>query len=244
MLLTPTVTLLNQGAVWSPLRLPGLAAWYDASDSSTVLTTVSPDVPASNGQTVRRWLDKSGNARHLEQGNLTSQPSYASAGHLAFTSGLNTVMSASFSHAFPLTIFVVFRKTGNSGFDGVWSGSTTDRKELQVHNTNNTALYQKAFGTGSSIQANTFNVGDFSIIASRLVVGTGTNELFNNGLVQVAGNAEAYTDSVLNIGKRTGAGSLTGEIKEFIMYAAGLTNPDMARVHQWLGRKHTITLLS
>jgi hypothetical protein len=232
--------------LFSPTSLPGLAAWYDASDSSTVLTTVSPDVPASNGQTVRRWLDKSGNNRHLEQGNLTLQPSYASAGHLAFTSGLNTAMSASFSHAFPLTIFVVFRKTGNSDFDGVWSGSTANSKELQVHNTNNTTLFQKGAGGGSQTSASTFNVANFSIIGSRIVVGTGTNEIFNNGLVQGASNSGAYTDSILNIGARNSVGgsALTGEVKEFIMYAGGLSNPDMARVHQWLGRKHTITLLS
>jgi hypothetical protein len=40
MILAPTLTVLNQNALWSPLRLPGLAAWYDAADSSTVLTQV------------------------------------------------------------------------------------------------------------------------------------------------------------------------------------------------------------
>jgi hypothetical protein len=79
--------------LFSPASLPGLAAWYDASDPATVLTTVSPDVPASNGQTVRRWLDKSGNGRHLNQADLTLQPVYDSDGFLQ-GDGLNDVMSA------------------------------------------------------------------------------------------------------------------------------------------------------
>jgi hypothetical protein len=60
--------------LFSPTSLPGLAAWYDASDAATVLTSVGPDVPATNGQTVRRWLDKSGNNNHNEQADLALQP--------------------------------------------------------------------------------------------------------------------------------------------------------------------------
>jgi hypothetical protein len=65
--------------LFSPASLPGLAAWYDASDSATVLTTVSPNVPATDGQTVRRWLDKSGNNRHLDQATLVNQPKFVNA---------------------------------------------------------------------------------------------------------------------------------------------------------------------
>jgi len=60
--------------LFSPSSLPGLAAWYDASDSSTVLTTVSPDVPASDGQTVRRWLSRHNPAVFWDQGDLVIQP--------------------------------------------------------------------------------------------------------------------------------------------------------------------------
>jgi hypothetical protein len=60
--------------LFSPASLPGLAAWYDASDSSTVLTTVSPDVPASNGQTVRRWVSRHNPAVFWDQDNLVIQP--------------------------------------------------------------------------------------------------------------------------------------------------------------------------
>jgi hypothetical protein len=61
---------------FSPAKLPGLAAWYDASDSATVLTSIGPDVPATSGQTVRRWLDLSGNNRHLDQDTLANQPTF------------------------------------------------------------------------------------------------------------------------------------------------------------------------
>jgi hypothetical protein len=60
--------------LFSPASLPGLAAWYDASDSSTVLTTVGPDVPASDGQTVRRWVSRHNPAVFWDQGDLVIQP--------------------------------------------------------------------------------------------------------------------------------------------------------------------------
>jgi hypothetical protein len=66
--------------LFSPASLPGLAAWYDASDAATVLTTVGPDVPATDGQTVRRWLDKSGAGRHLNQTDLVNQMRFVASG--------------------------------------------------------------------------------------------------------------------------------------------------------------------
>jgi hypothetical protein len=65
---------LRVRGLFSPASLPGLAAWYDASDSSTVLTTISPDVPATNGQTVRRWLSRHNPAVFWDQGDLVIQP--------------------------------------------------------------------------------------------------------------------------------------------------------------------------
>ncbi len=53
---------------WTPSNIT-VAAWYDAADAGTVLTS---------GSAVTNWLDKSGNNRHVAQTNSTQQPSYAS----------------------------------------------------------------------------------------------------------------------------------------------------------------------
>lgn len=66
--------LLGGSSVLTPDRLPGLAAWYSADYG--VLTSVGPDVAATDGQTVRRWLDRSGNGRHLDQATLLNQPTF------------------------------------------------------------------------------------------------------------------------------------------------------------------------
>jgi hypothetical protein len=54
------------GAAWTPASLPNLFAWYDAS--------VTGDFTFSSGNVVSQWNDKSGNAKHLTQGTVASQP--------------------------------------------------------------------------------------------------------------------------------------------------------------------------
>lgn len=79
------------GKIFQPSQLAGLAAWYSADYG--VLNSISPDTPATDGQTVRRWLDRSGNGRHMNQSTLANQPTFVSG---AVTGdGLNARMTSS-----------------------------------------------------------------------------------------------------------------------------------------------------
>jgi len=59
---------------FSPLSLPNLALWLDASDTSTIT------LDGSNN--VSEWRDKSGNARHASQATTTQRPSYTSSNQI------------------------------------------------------------------------------------------------------------------------------------------------------------------
>lgn len=61
------------GSAFDPSQLDGLELWLDAADTNTVLHATDP-VVASDGETVRQWLDKSGNDRHANQATGISQP--------------------------------------------------------------------------------------------------------------------------------------------------------------------------
>jgi hypothetical protein len=108
MLLSPTVTILNQRPLFSPASLPGLAAWYDASDSATVLTTVSPDVPAADGQTVRRWLSRHNPAVFWDQSTLINQLKL-SAGKIESTVSAS-IMTSNLNNSANMTIFCVAQR--------------------------------------------------------------------------------------------------------------------------------------
>jgi hypothetical protein len=62
---------LRPGGVFTPRIIPGLAAWYDASNASSITL---------NSTTVSQWNDLSGNGRHQTQGTALIQPNYVSSG--------------------------------------------------------------------------------------------------------------------------------------------------------------------
>lgn len=92
-ILVPPVVVLAQAlapiielaAPWTPASLTGLALWLDAADASTVLN--ASNTPATSGQKVATWSDKSGNSRNLTQSDDSQRP-FIGPGFLAGTTGL------------------------------------------------------------------------------------------------------------------------------------------------------------
>ncbi len=74
---TGTVFLAS---TWSPALVAGLAAWYDATDASTI---------TSAGGSVSQWNDGSGNGRDLKQSNASLRPETG----VATIGGLNVISS-------------------------------------------------------------------------------------------------------------------------------------------------------
>jgi hypothetical protein len=72
---------MNGFIPWTPAEL-ATAAWYDASDSSTLTT---------NGNSVSEWRDKSGNTNHAVQANASLQPQTGTGA--SAINGLNTLVS-------------------------------------------------------------------------------------------------------------------------------------------------------
>ncbi len=78
-------TILLQGAgqgtvsssSFTPLSLPGLIAWFDAS--SGVFNDLGV-TPATDGQTVEQWNDLSGNGYHVGQTTSGNRPTFQSTG--------------------------------------------------------------------------------------------------------------------------------------------------------------------
>lgn len=63
---------------FSPTDIEGLSFWFDANNGA--LNSISPNTPATQGQTVRRWLDLSGNNLNADQATGANQPILAKLG--------------------------------------------------------------------------------------------------------------------------------------------------------------------
>lgn len=110
---------------FSPADVTGLGVWLDSADADTVLTSVSPDVVATAGQAVRRWVDKSGNGYHMNQMTGLNQPVYRtseinSQNALEFD-GTNDLMLGTLPNFATCTIFQVHLSTKTAG--QLWLGS-------------------------------------------------------------------------------------------------------------------------
>lgn len=71
---TPVAALMGG---FTPLALPGLALWLDASDAATLFIDDGLLNPVSNNlDPVGGWADKSGNGRHFTQATIGNKPLY------------------------------------------------------------------------------------------------------------------------------------------------------------------------
>lgn len=210
-----------------PLTIPGLAAWYDASDP--IFLTVD------DSGYVSQWDDLSGNRRHLTQGTGSKQPQSGT----VTQNGLNVVdfdgddymVTAAFTQAQPTTWFVVARNTQASEY--LWDG----------------LFGRQAFGMGLSSPGEICGYAGspaLSIAQTTPVTALWTVEfngvssvLRRNGTTIKTGDAGTYSLSggwVLGA-RYTYNGNLVGWVGEVIMYDGLLSTDDRATIEAYLKAK-------
>ena len=98
---------------WWSMNAPASGDWQDQHGTNHLTPSVSGPTAtegvtfnaATDGQTVRRWLDRSGNGRHLDQATLANQPTWS--GGLIVTDGVTSFMnSTGWSVSQPLAVAV------------------------------------------------------------------------------------------------------------------------------------------
>lgn len=236
MVLAPTLSLLSPGgAVFNPSQLPGLAAWFSADYG--VLTSVSPDVPATEGQTVRRWLDRSGNGRHLDQAVLANQPVLN--GQAVVSDGVNDTMFVEFSTIpQPVSGYVVFKwQTDPAQNDRVFNSRSSTTFALNALGGTSGAI---RFFAGVTIGGAAFPPADFGVAN---IVSNGASSLVRGSGAPLTGNAG--TDGLalgLTLFGAPTSNYADVAVKEVIFYAALHDETTQSKLRQYLARKWGISL--
>jgi hypothetical protein len=244
--------------LFSPSQLPGLAAWYDAADSSTVLTTVGPDVPATNGQTVRRWLSRHNPAVFFDQADLALQPVFTNSTTGLTFDGVNDFMGGTSTMAGIMRnrgygyIFAVAQDTNPTGGDNLHlvsiftTGTSATASRIFVSAKTSAAGVGATFrrldtDSPSSPSAFTQN-GNLNLIEARGNYQEGESLVFRNGnsfSVSLAGSgATSNTDSQgVFIGGGISATYFPGNIREVIIVNEQLTDAQILSTRRYLQRK-------
>jgi hypothetical protein len=237
-----------------------LAAWYDASDPATVLTTVSPDVPASNGQTVRRWVSRHNPAVFWNQGDLVIQPKLNDPnpginfnGTSQFMDGSATMASVFRNRGYGY-IFAVAQDTNPTGggslhsvFHANTAAGATARVAIQTRATANIfrTVGRRLDADTAVILEGGANNGNLNLLEYQARWSAGELQLLANGASLVSGNYAASgntsdTDSlsiVLGTDGDLGTRIFPGNIREIIICNEQLTAAQILNTRRYLQRK-------
>jgi hypothetical protein len=245
--------------LFSPASLPGLAAWYDASDPATVLTTVSPDVPATDGQTVRRWVSRHNAAVFWENGDLVTQPVLNSPnagvnfnGTSQFMGGTGT-MAGVFRNRGYGYIFAVAQDTNPTGGSVTHStaffsrgGSAAQARATVLSRFGNE---NKFVAAGRRADADSISVselassGILTLLDGNFSWEGNSIQLSVNGAAQAAGgfsSGAGLTSDTDSSSVRIGADATTffpGNIRELVIVNEQLTAAQILATRRYLQRK-------
>jgi hypothetical protein len=230
---------------WWSMNAPTSGNWLDqhgtnhltpSASRPTATTGVTFNV-AQDGQTVRRWLDKSGAGRHLNQTDLVNQPTLNTSVSGVVGNGTSAFMTASFPVLEPQTIYFVAIANTNVSGHRFMDGMATNRNMLRNLSGGLNAL------TGAS---NVSVTGDIfqRFIGGAVFASAGAGAFY--GLTFAAGTlSNGVTDALgLTLLSSNGGGSnwLDGIIFERISYGAAHDAATRERVIRYLARKWGITV--
>lgn len=204
------------------------------TDNNTVTTAPGPyATPATDGQTVRRWLDRSGNGRHLEQATLLSQPTFKAAGTTGVPCLRGDGLTSSMSTVFPATndlttIWATKRVTGATGSKQLWDLGGGARPY--------------AFYTGPAISggggAVLTTTGQLQhVVAIRHSTTAGRQVITPNFTVSALGSNGSGTLSPLRIFSGDAQNFDNSDLSEFVQYTRLLADSELAKVFAHLVRR-------
>ena len=243
---------------FNPKSISGLSLWLDARKSASVLNSISPDTAATNGQTVRRWLDQSGTAGHANQASGTAQPTYTLPTALDFDGTNDTLEIAkdiSRNRGY-VGIFVVFTADNvTSSTRWLVHMSTLPgnvRTGLSLSPTGQISLSCRRVdgGTFAGIAGSTLSAATKYVVSAHANYAGRLASIRVNGAVVgsdsafLDGGNTSDTDSYFaDIGSLGGSQLFDGKISEVLIYnGAALSVSQVSSVERWLGTRHSVVV--
>ena len=251
-LLRPRATGFN------PKSISGLGLWLDGKKPSSVLNSISPDTAATNGQTVRRWLDQSGGTSHANQASGTAQPTYTLPTAVDFDGTNDTLeipKNISRNRGY-IGIFVVFTADAvTSSTRWLVHMSTAPgnvRTGLSLSPAGQISLSCRRVDggtfagiTGSTLSAATkYVVSSHANYAGRLASIRVNGSVVGSDSAFLDGGSTSDTDSYFaDIGSLGGNQLFDGTIAEVLIYnGTELSESQVSSVERWLGTKHSVVV--
>ena len=251
--MTPILGIMASStpSTFTPLSLPNLKAWYDASDTSTI----------TGGSAVSQWNDKSANGFNLSQSTSTKKPSSGT----RTLNGLNTIDydgTNDFLQAATASDWTFLSNTGASTAFAVfilddlnpnaWLSTHTIGTTIGFSVFYNTAL--TAFVSNSTVDvvynftSQTVSTGNgyaYWLTDPATATAANRSEIYWNGTLQNKNNTVTATASssapyyALGVGGRANddAYSFNGAMAEIIIVSGLMSSGDITKTKNYLTTK-------
>ena len=238
---------------WWSMNAPASGNWLDQHGTNHLTPSASRPTAtegvtfnaATDGQTVRRWLDRGPNGWHLDQATLLNQPTLT--GGKVVYNGTASKMTATshstspYSHYFAAT---VTRVSSTSTWNYICDGATTDRSAIlsgvssgdDVTNPKNTSF---AIGRSPYLIA----VGKYTEYGTRLImvggVVNGASSRFRVGDYTLAGNAGTLHPNGAFIMGAAGNGSSYAGLStcEYCMFTGALSIDNEEKLAKYFAKR-------
>lgn len=252
--------LFNDIRAFDPRDIRGLTLWLDYRNG--VYTDTAMTTPATVGQTVKGWADRSGNGYHATE--ATNPPTLAADG-LAFD-GVNDVlrvarMTGQFGGGFGYFVVASLVDGQPSStrrlFGGRDSSPIREYFDLQLSAAGLLIVAVNQSGTSRSTTINTFADGQSSsFIASGVADPSGNLTGYFNAVSAgtpavlstltwadiAGGDAETIAIGALLSDASTVGTFCACTIKSLLIYNRPLTATELSQVHRYIGNTHGITV--
>lgn len=244
---------------FSPTDIAGLQLWLDATTGLFDATSGGSAV-TTDGSSVARWEDQSGNSYHFDQATSNNRPvlktSIQNSKNVIRFDGLNDLMLGSNSLKFkpPVSMFCVVSKRGGSDYQGIYTAgvlaivngygilisNTGDNSgaftsQYRIGNTNISTNYY----TATLPSTNTFFIGSATIDSS-------TNKVFFNDSTEdsISHTVDTTPNQNVYIGARDNFGSplfyFNGDMAEVLVYNTALSTTNRESVRDYLDTKWNV----
>ncbi len=221
----------------TPDQLEDLAAWYDASDTSTI---------TESNSMISAWNDKSDNEFDLLQAAASKQPllvaSALNGNSVVRFDGVDDIMTCLGTDINQsMSVFLVFKRISADGSDRFIGGGHAgiDSLYLRYPNTGDSLRIQSESGDFMSV---TYDASDYTILA--LIADGDYSEIYRNGLLVGSGDSGIDPFDMIVIGGRGTyeAEWINMDLAECIIYNPALNLNDRGRIENYLSEKWGITL--
>jgi hypothetical protein len=239
---------------FNPAGISGLQVWFDASDASTLYDATSGGSLVAADGAVKRWEDKSGNARHATEGTNAPQRKTASINsldallfdgsndRLAFSGNIDN----SDGH---VTVFAVARRSSTSGIAQILNKDNSNvsprtNQYIRVNDANVESIWFQSGPTARTVLRGSISANTTFLATVRIGASEGAVSL--NGF---AGTPDANVSGIQRTNENTYIGdfafaatqNFNGNICEIIAYNSALSDTDKDAVESYLMTKWGIS---